>query len=187
MIKYWDNKFSPSYTPMEMLDLGVFEGIYTGAIKGIPSKYKNHKNNISDTSKPDININKYKVKSRQSLSQWKRNGWLTNDSPLGWWEWYIKYFEGRRIEDEDKLQIGRWNSFVARHQGQINANKDSNQIDKWLKSKQGLLQWGWNWETKYTPEQLNKNLNKIAKITNCSIKENTDMQSIIMPNFLNWN
>lgn len=70
--KTWHPEFAPSYTPMQMLDLGVFEGIYTAAIKDIPGKYKSHKNVLSRGSEPDISINKYGVKSRQNLPIWEK-------------------------------------------------------------------------------------------------------------------
>lgn len=164
----WSSKFAPSYTPIEMLDLGVFEGIYTFAIKGIPDKYKKHNNVLKRGSDPDITINKFKVKSRQSLKVWKENDWTTKDSPLGWWEWYIKYFEGRRVE-EDNWQIGRWNSFVARHEGQIKADPKSNNNDHRLAQKQALLQWGWNWDNDFTESQKKRNLNRIINIVKLDI------------------
>lgn len=166
----WASNFAPSYTPMEMLDLGVFEGIYTAAIKNIPAKYKQHKNVLKRGSEPNIEINRFKIKSRQSLKEWQKNGWTTEHSPLGWWEWYIKYFEGRRIPEEDKWQIGRWRSFVARHQGQISASCDLTDHDCHTKQRQGLLQWAWDSSDKFTDEQLDKNIKNISKEAGVSIE-----------------
>lgn len=182
--KYWDPEFTPSYTPMEMLDLGVFEGIYTYAIKGIPAKYKNHKNVLKDTSKPDIEINHFKIKSRQSLKVWQDKGWTTELSPLGWYEFYIKYFEGRRDEKEDKLQIGRWKSFVARHQGQIKANCSLKDEKCRPAQRQGLLQWAWDSGTNFTEEQRAKNLKRILSITGTTVK--SVATETIKPVYLDW-
>lgn len=182
--KLWNPEFTPSYTPMEMLDLGIFEGIYTYAIKDIPAKYKNHKNVLKDTSKPDIEINQFKVKSRQSLKAWQEKGWTTELSPLGWWEWYIKYFEGRRDEKEDKLQIGRWKSFVARHQGQIKANCTLGDKDCRPTQRQGLLQWAWDSSTNFTVEQKAKNLKHILKASGAKV--NSEAQESLKPAYLNW-
>lgn len=169
--KTWANNFAPSYTPMEMLDQGVFEGIYTSAISDIPAKYKQHKKVLERGSDPDIQINKFKIKSRLSLKEWEKKGWTTKHSPLGWWEWYIKYFEGRRIEDEDKWQIGRWRSFVARHQGQITASCKLDDLDCHAKQRQGLLQWGWDSTDKFNEEQLDKNIKRISKSAGVKILE----------------
>jgi len=146
----WDPEFTPSYTPMEMLDLGVFEGIYTAAIQDIPAKYKKHKNVLKRGSDPDITINHYGVKSRQSLKEWQKKGWTTELSPLGWWEWFVKYWEGRRDEKEDALQIGRWKSFVARHNAQVQAKCKAGNKDCHTKQRQGLLQWAWDSDTPFT-------------------------------------
>lgn len=167
----WDPRFGPSYTPMEMLDLGIFEGIYTGVISDIPSKYKRHKKVLSRGSKPDVSINRFGVKSRQSLGVWRKKGWVTKDSPLGWWEWYLKYYEGRRIIAEDRLQIGRWRSFVARHQGQITASGQLKDLTKRLKQRQGLLQWGWDSTVKWDAETVRKNALRIARSAGAVVED----------------
>lgn len=163
----WHPNFGPSYTPMEMLNLGVFEGIYTHAIKGIPAKYTNHKKVIGKEG-PDESINQFKVKSRQSLKVWQENKWVTKDSPLGWWEWYVKYFEGRRLPEDD-WQIGRWRSFVSRHMGQIVAANQTAQLDKRVKQRQGLLQWGWNSTVLVTEVTIRSNAKRLAKLAGASV------------------
>jgi hypothetical protein len=147
---------------MEMLDFGVFEGIYTHAIKGIPAKYKTHPNVLGDKG-PDVSFNYFGVKSRQSLKEWQKKGWTTELSPLGWWEWYIKYFHGRRDAKEDALQIARWNSFVRRHSAQV--IKHCRKGDKTCrpKQRQGLLQWAWDSNKPVTDEVLAANLKRIVK------------------------
>lgn len=170
-MKKWDPNFGPSYTPKEMLDLGIFEGVYTGVIKGIPAEYKNHPKVLPKGSEPDVELNRYKVKSRQSLKEWGRKGWTTKLSPLGWWEWYIKYYHGRRDDKEDKLQISRWRSFVARHQGQINANCKPKDVECRPKQRQGLLQWAWDSATDFTPERIADNAKRIAKSAGVTIDE----------------
>lgn len=167
--KEWHPEFTPSYTPMEMLDKGIFEGIYTHAIEGIPDKYKKHKKVLKRGSDPDASMNHYGVKSRQSLKEWERKGWTTKNSPLGWWEWYIKYFEGRRLEDEDKLQIKRWRSFVARHNAQVQAKCKTGDKDCHTKQRQGLLQWAWDSDTAFTEAQQAKNLKRIVKAAGASL------------------
>lgn len=162
--KGWHQNFGPSYTPMEMLDLGIFEGIYTHAIKGIPAKYKKHPK-VKGSKGPDISVNRFGVKSRQSLTVWRDNGWTTKHSPLGWWEWYVKYYEGRRIPGEDEWQIARWRSFIARHQAQIVHAKVLKDLSKRQKQRQGLLQWGWDSTHEMSSEKVSRNARKLAKMT----------------------
>lgn len=166
----WDPEFTPSYTPMEMLELGIFEGIYTAAIQDIPAKYKQHKNVLKRGSEPDISINHYGVKSRQSLKEWQDKGWTTKLSPLGWWEWYVKYWLGRRDEKEDALQIGRWKSFVARHNAQVQAKCKKGDDDCHRKQRQALLQWAWDSDTPFTDEQRKKNLKRLQKLSEVSVE-----------------
>lgn len=165
----WNEKFGPCYTPEEMLKLGVFEGKYINNIKGIPSSWKSIDKVLGLKDEPDPKLNHFGVKSRQPLSVWKENGWIKTDKN-GWFEWYIHYFLGRRLGAEDNWQIGRWNSFVARHQGQIKASCTLTDKDCRPIQRQGLLQWGWDSSKLYTPEQINKNATRLSKETGSIIE-----------------
>lgn len=158
----WSEQFAPSYTPKEMLEKGVFEGKYINNIKGIPSEWKTIKNVLGEKDEPDEKLNYFKVKSRQPLSVWKENDWIKTDKN-GWFEWYIHYYLGRRLGKEDDWQIGRWRSFVARHQGQITAKCDLKDNSCNTRQRQGLLQWGWDSSKTFNDTQLNKNLVTISK------------------------
>lgn len=191
----WDPKFAPSYTPEEMLKLGVFEGKYINAVKGVPAAWKKIPKVLKPDDEPDPTINKYGVKSRQPLSVWKKNGWIKKQDPHGWFEFYINYFLGRRDPEYDSWQIGRWNSFVARHQGQILSDPKSKNKDARLKQKQALLQWGVDWSEKLTDEQKEKNAKRIARIAGVSLekeedegnKKNVSQESLIaVPNYMDW-
>lgn len=158
----WDPTFTPCYTPLEMLELGVFEGKYINVIKGLPKSWYNLPTVVKRNDPPNVELNKFKVKSRQPLSVWRKNGWLTKHSPYGWFQWYCLYYQGRRLAEEDKLQIKRWRSFVARHQAQIDQSGDKNNLSKRLKQRQALLQWGWDSKKSFTPTQGKKNLAKLG-------------------------
>lgn len=182
----WDPTFGPCYSPEQMLKLGVFEGKYINALKGLPASWKKIDKVLNPTDEPDPKINKYGVKSRQPLSVWKDNGWIKTDKN-GWFEWYCHYSQGRRIED-DAWQIKRWRSFVARHQGQINSDSKSKNADHRLAQKQALLQWGWNWEEKFDEAFIEKNANKLAGASGATLgltvaKENRQLE----PAWLHWN
>ncbi len=133
--------FKPFYTPSKMLEMGIFEGKYCNdCTNEFPkSWFKNAK--ISDT--PEININYFKIKSRQSLRFWKDKGWIYGPDPRGWFQWYCRYYFGRRLPDIDLLQIKRWRSFT-RHAGQIKANCKSGDITCRPRQRQALLQWSYN-------------------------------------------
>lgn len=157
----WDPDFYPCFTPEEMLDLGVFEGKYINNIKGIPSSWKNKPKVVGPKDEPDETLNYYGVKSRQPLSTWKENGWIKTD-PNGWFEWYCHYYLGRRLGEEDKWQINRWRSFVARHMGQIKANCTLTDKDCRPVQRQGLLQWAWDSSKVFTEKQQQANLKKLG-------------------------
>jgi hypothetical protein len=163
---FWDQEFTPSYTPEEMLRMGVFEGKYINNIEEVPEGWKKIPKVLGKKDNPDPSLNYYGVKSRQPLSVWKKNGWIFDRDPEGWFSWYIKYFLGLRSKEMDRIQITRWKSFVARHQGQINNNCKLGDRDCRPRQRQGLLQWAWDSTKEFTEATREKNLKRILKITN---------------------
>ena len=157
----WDPSFAPSYTPEEMLRAGVFEGKYINALDGLPGYWYQIPKVLKKTDEPNPDLNKYGIKSRQPLSVWKENGWLTKHSPYGWFGWYCLYYLGRRIKEEDDWQIKRWRSFVARHQGQITASGHLKDQSKRTRQRQALLQWAWDSSLEFNDANLKKNLTKL--------------------------
>ena len=164
----WNPRFGPSYTPLEMLTMGVFEGKYINNIKEVPSSWKSLPTVVGPDDPPNIDLNYFKVKSRQPLSAWRENGYIKTD-PEGWFAWYIKYYLGRRLGEEDDWQINRWRSFVARHQGQINKHCSLKDKDCHTRQRQGLLQWAWDSSIKYTEQQIEKNAKRMSRLTNTKL------------------
>lgn len=160
----WHPEFTPSYTPKEMIELGVFEGLYTAAIDGLPDDWLSSNKVLPRGSKPNPKLNRFGVKSRLSLKEWEQNGWTTENSPLGWFQWYCLYFLGRRLPEEDEWQINRWKSFIARHQAQIYLNCKLKDYKCRPKQRQGLLQWAWDSATVFDSRQRDKNINRIIKL-----------------------
>lgn len=156
----WNPQFAPSYTPEEMLKKGVFEGKYINNIKGLPKTWYQLPKVLGPKDDPDPTVNHYGVKSRQPLSVWKENGWIKTD-PNGWFGWYILYFLGRRLGEEDEWQIKRWRSFVARHNAQVQAKCKVGDRNCHTKQRQGLLQWAWDSDTAFTQAQQARNLKRI--------------------------
>ena len=139
--KNFDPGFKPYYTPKEMLEMGVFEGKYMNDCKKeFPAAWFK-KAKLSD--RPDPSVNYFRVKSRQSLQIWRENGWIIGPDPRGWFQWYCRYYHGRRLPGVDAKQIARWNSF-ARHAGQIRANCEPHDFSCRPRQRQALLQWAYD-------------------------------------------
>lgn len=178
----WPSDFGPSYTPWQMLDMGVFMDChYNAAITDLPAAWYKHKNVIPRSQEPDASDNYFGVKSRQSLKEWQRKGWTDPDYPLGWWGWYVHFFFGRRLGEKDELEIKRWRSFVARHQGQIRANCTLDDKLCRPKQRQALLQWAWDSRVNYTDAQVKRNARKMAQSAKVSLE---DTHAMIVS--LNW-
>lgn len=170
MAKSWDISFGPTYTPEEMIELGIFEGTYIRAIKGLPGSWYSKPKVLKKGQRPDPKLNKFGVKSRLNLNQWQAKGWIKTD-PNGWFEWYCKYYLGRRLGDEDIAQIKRWRSFVARHQAQVvNSGKLKDESTR-LKQRQGLLQWGWDSTVPFNESTIESNAKRLARKTGSTISE----------------
>lgn len=183
----WHPDFAPSFTPKEMIDLGVFEGIYTHAIEGIPQDWLNSPKVLPRGGTPNPELNHYGVKSRQSLKEWEEKGWTTEHSPLGWWQWYCLYFLGRRIPGEDDKQIERWRSFISRHQAQVAKACRLDDPDCHPRQRQGLLQWSWDSTTKFTPKQRDENLRRVVKAAGSEIGETPAVENHVgKPKSLAW-
>lgn len=130
--------FSPYYTPKTMLSMGVFEGKYLNDCKAEFPRDWFAEAKISST--PDASLNYFGIKSRQPLSHWREKGWIYGPDPRGWFQWYCRYYMGRRIPDVDAIQIKRWRAF-ARHAGQVRANCYPGDIYCRPRQRQALLQW----------------------------------------------
>lgn len=167
-MKQWNPAFGPSFTPQEMLEMGVFEGKYINNIKGIPSHWKKLPKVVGPDDPADPQLNYYKVKSRQPLSVWQENHWIKTDAN-GWFEWYIHYYLGRRLGEEDLWQIHRWGSFIARHQGQIVHSCKLSDDSCHPRQRQGLLQWGWNSHEQFKDHFIDRNVSRMAKLTGCKV------------------
>ena len=138
----FDFEFKPELTPKQMLELGVFEGHYLNDCrKEFPDDW--FINAKLSMDKPDIECNLFRVKSRQSLSVWRNKGWIIEPDIRGWFQWYCRYYMGRRIEKIDKIQIKRWKAF-KRHKIQIEKNCMMMDFECRKKKRQALLQWAYN-------------------------------------------
>lgn len=144
--KGFQDDFKPYFTPEEMLKMGVFEGKYMNdCILEFPrSWYSNMSKFALEGADPAINY--FGIKSRLSLGEWMRRGWIpchVKDKDIrGWFQWYCRYWLGRRVPEVDEIQIGRWKKF-KRHFAQVEKNAKGN-LSKRRRQRQALLQWSWN-------------------------------------------
>ncbi|WNE41024.1 MAG: hypothetical protein mread185_000481 [Mycoplasmataceae bacterium] len=134
--------FWPKLTPEQMLNYGVFEGKYLNDCQEeLPEEwFINSRDKRSEIA--DVKFNYFKTKSRQSLRTWQEKKWIIGDDPRGWFQWYCRYYLGRRT-DYDNKQIARWKSF-KRHLGQIRKNCSVKDLNCRPRQRQALLQWAYN-------------------------------------------
>ena len=133
--------FKPQLKPKEMLELGVFGGAYFGLdTKEYPKSWFI---NAKISKNFDVNLNRFKVKSGLSRKEWQEKGWIFKQDPLGWFQWYCRFSNGRRIPHIDEIQIKRWKNF-NRHVAAIKKNCESIDLNCRRKQRQAILQWAYN-------------------------------------------
>lgn len=99
-----DPSFGPSYTPLEMIELGVFEGKYINNIKGIPESWKKLPTVVGPKDPPNVELNRFKIKSRQPLSVWKENKWIKTDKN----GWFIFFCMIRNRNGTNRITRPSW-------------------------------------------------------------------------------
>ena len=133
--------FLPDLSPAAMLAAGVFDGGYF--FKGIEEDLKGISSSILSAGpykeKPNPKFNHFKTSSGQSLSIWRKNGWIHDQDPLGWFHFYCRFYSGRRSED-DKRQITRWVDYKRRWTPKSTEAAKRQAITP--KGRQALLHWG---------------------------------------------
>ncbi|MBF92525.1 MAG: hypothetical protein CMB78_01975 [Euryarchaeota archaeon] len=118
-------EFRPNMTPREVFSEGSFGGSYWRPIfssiisenlNGQHLEFKDWWIGLDEklicNEEYDKKLNKYSVSSGTSLEMWESKGWIREQDPYGWIQWYCRFFSGRRSED-DYRQIRRWNSFAG--------------------------------------------------------------------------
>lgn len=134
--------FKPQLTPRQMLRLGVFGGKYmTDCRDEFPKEW--FKNAKLSPEKHNKSLNFFGVDASQPLSVWQKKGWIYPDDPRGWFQWYCRYYMGRRIEDEDRRQIKRW-KMIRRHIAQIKLNCKQGDLNCRKRQRQALLHWAYD-------------------------------------------
>ncbi|MBY0473194.1 hypothetical protein K2Q00_02830 [Patescibacteria group bacterium] len=142
--KNFDPRFKPELTPKQMLALGVFGGVYMrDCVKEFPkdwfTKAKFQKKGVYT---PDANLNFFGVNASQPLSVWRKKGWIYKDDPRGWFQWYCRYYMGRRGPDDER-QIKRWVA-MRRHTAQIKNSCRVGDFKCHAKQRQAVLHWAYD-------------------------------------------
>jgi hypothetical protein len=134
--------FHPDLTPQEMLELGVFGGKYmTDCQKEFPQEWFVHAKLSPQKKNPILNF--FHVDASQSLAVWRAKGWIYPDDPRGWFQWYCRYYMGRRLGEEDERQIRRWRA-LSRHIAQVAHHCRPHDLSCRPRQRQALLHWAYD-------------------------------------------
>lgn len=133
--------FAPELTPKEMLRLGVFGGKYmTDCTAEFPADWFDDAKLCPE--RHDASLNLFGVNASQPLAEWRKKGWIFAADPRGWFQWYCRYYMGRRCPDDER-QIKRWRA-VRRHIAQIKRNCRPGDLDCRRKQRQAVLHWAYD-------------------------------------------
>ena len=139
--KNFHSEFRPQLSPKEMLKLGVFGGKYmSDCTEEFPVDWFKKARLCSEIHDPKLNY--FGVNASQTLAEWRRKGWIYKEDPRGWFQWYCRYYMGRRCPDDER-QIKRWKS-MSRHIGQITKNCRYLDLDCRPRQRQALLHWAYD-------------------------------------------
>jgi hypothetical protein len=141
--KNFHKDFKPDLTPKQMLKLGVFGGKYMDdCMREFPKDWFTKVKLSPEFHDPKLNY--FGVNASQSLSVWQKKGWINGKhDPRGWFQWYCRYYMGRRIEKEDERQIKRWRA-ITRHIAQITKNCRPKDLLCRRVQRQAVLHWAYD-------------------------------------------
>ena len=139
--KNFDPDFLPELTPKQMLEMGVFGGKYmTDCRDEFPKEWFVRARLSPGRHDPKLNF--YGVSASQPLSVWRAKGWLYHEDPRGWFQWYCRYYMGRRCPDDER-QIRRWKA-IKRHVTQLRRHCRSGDFSCRPRQRQALLHWAYD-------------------------------------------
>jgi hypothetical protein len=137
----FDPEFRPELTPKEMLGLGVFGGKYmTDCRAEFPRDWFQRAKLCHERHDPELNF--FGVNASKPLAYWQQKGWIYHEDPRGWFQWYCRYYLGRRCSDDER-QIKRWKA-MTRHIAQIVRHCRRGDLDCRRRQRQALLHWAYD-------------------------------------------
>ncbi|MBS3809862.1 MAG: hypothetical protein KGY38_06900 [Desulfobacterales bacterium] len=134
-------EFKPELTPRQMLRLGIFGGKYmTDCANEFPVSWFAQARLCPERHDPEMNF--FGINASQPLSVWREKGWIYHEDPRGWFQWYCRYYRGRRCPD-DRRQINRWKA-MTRHIAQIQKHCRPGDLHCRPRQRQALLNWAYD-------------------------------------------
>lgn len=133
--------FKPELTPKQMLALGVFGGKYMTDCRGeFPASWYARARLCHERHDPALNF--FGVNASQPLRVWVQKQWIYHEDPRGWFQWYCRYYMGRRCPDDER-QIRRWKA-IRRHVDQIRKHCRPGDLACRRKQRQAVLHWAYD-------------------------------------------
>lgn len=137
----FDPEFKPELSPKQMLELGVFGGKYmTDCQDEFPKEWFKKAKLCHERHDPALNC--FGINASKPLSYWIQKGWIYWEDPRGWFQWYCRYYLGRRTPD-DARQIKRWKA-MKRHLAQVQKHCAVGDRTCRPKQRQALLHWAYD-------------------------------------------
>lgn len=137
----FDPEFRPELSPKKMLEMGIFGGKYmTDCVNEFPAEWFSSAKLSPQQHDPELNF--FGVHASKPLSYWVEKGWIYNEDPRGWFQWYCRYYLGRRCPD-DARQIQRWKN-MRRHIAQLKKNCMKGDLLCRPRQRQALLHWAYD-------------------------------------------
>jgi hypothetical protein len=139
--RHFHPDFEPELTPRQMLELGVFGGKYlTDCRAEFPDSWFAKAKLSPEFHDPSLNY--FGVSASQPLATWRKKGWIFHEDPRGWFQWYCRYYLGRRCSDDER-QIRRWRA-MRRHVAQLRKACRRGDLTCRPRQRQALLQWAYD-------------------------------------------
>ena len=134
-------QFKPQLTPKRLLEMGVFGGKYmTDGRDEFPAEWFDKAKLCHEKHDPALNF--FGINASKPLSYWKQKGWIYEEDPRGWFQWYCRYYMGRRCSD-DQRQIKRWKA-MRRHIAQVRIHCRKADFNCRPRQRQALLHWAYD-------------------------------------------
>lgn len=140
--KNFHTDFRPELTPQELLEMGIFGGKYmTDCTAEFPAVWFEKARLCHERHVPELNF--FGVNASKPLSYWRAKGWIYHEDPRGWFQWYCRYYMGRRMPEEDRRQIKRWKA-IRRHVRQVQKHCEPGDLLCRRRQRQALLHWAYD-------------------------------------------